>query len=153
MQLEKQGKLNKINVNGFNCQFGTTNAIDGKCIYSVIGCWVKPLNGDLESEIKILKQKISNLVKDFTNQLFNDVIDRKMPKIIIVENSNTKFSNNTRRVNEIYSFVQIDITLYFNKKIDIRNKEINDSFYLLFLAICDLFQSCSNLKFNPKKLK
>lgn len=142
----KEGKYIFTHLNDYKLTIGTVNSKQTKSIYSTLSGYVKPVEDcDLNSELNRFNKYLKVTIRDAVNQLLADVIDTKMPIIIIINKSNT----NSQRVNNTWTFFEIDVTLYFNQNININ--EYQNNFELINMVILDLIEEDRNLIFKAKK--
>lgn len=148
----KIGQQKTYKVEGFKVNYGTINSKDPKCIYLNLSGYVKPDEGyDLNTEINQFKKHFKVLLRDAVNQLFGKDIDDKMPIILFVNVSDTEQATSFNRVNKTFTYFNIDITLYFNKPINVRDSDVGDKLSLLFYVIFDMLKESRNLSFKPTK--
>jgi len=149
---EKIGQQSTQKINGYPTEFGTVNAEIGKSFFLSFGGWVRPLEGeDLNMRMKSFERKLRFWVDDASNQLLSGKLDPKMPIIKIVDYSDTGFASNAARVNNSYTYFNIELNLYFKEKQSIRDGETKDLFLLLCYSLVDYFRENRELSFQPSR--
>lgn len=118
--MEKVGKFKKIRINGHKCEIGCMNVLDPYCVYINIGGWVKPIDDSIEVVIKRFTTSLNKMLNESSFQLFGDDIKR-YNRILDIQHSDTKTSS---RVKENFTFMSIELTLYFNQKISVKDERL-----------------------------
>jgi hypothetical protein len=146
----KEGKYIFTNLNDYKLTIGTVNSKQTKSIYSTLSGYVKPVEDcDLNSELNRFSKYLKVTIRDAVNQLLPDVIDTKMPIIILINNSDTNNTTNSQRVNNTWTFFEIDVTLYFKQNINLN--EYQNNFELINMVNLHLMEEDRYLNFKPKK--
>lgn len=150
---EKKGKYLKQKINGYSTEIGVLDSNIGRSCFLHLGCYAKPIwdDRDLGDLIKLFERKLRFWSDSAVGELFSEILDTKMPIIKNVESSDTTFTANKKRVNNSYTYVSIELTLFFNQKIDIREQQMIDRLSLLLYSLVDFLDENQDLSFKPTR--
>lgn len=138
----KLGKYKQLkNYKNVKLGFGTVDYINFKSIYLKFNTWITPTENDnFDNIIKVNKNKIKNY-------LINNKEDFFKNELIIDFDIKSKGLKHNKK-----SFMNLEITLFINKKIDFKSKELKNKTNLLMISIIDLLSEEKKLfNFNLDK--
>ena len=159
MELEVKQKLHKgqyenQKIDGYTTQIGVLDADNATSCYLTFGGYVRPNdNIDLNQAMKGFKLHLRKHVDSATAQLLSTIINTNMPVIRNVDYSDTSTSTNGARVNNIYTYFSIELTIFFNQPINIRDQEMKDLLSLVLFSLSDFVGECRELSFSPARIK
>lgn len=139
-------------IHGFNTKFGVMDRSNQKSSYIAVGAWVKP-----KEEKDILNNHINgfkSIFRVFSNKCINGIFGELINDSIIIRNIEyTDNDNYLQTIKTGYTFISIELTIFFKSEIDIKSKEMKDKHQLVCSSIVDLLLENRDLSFVPKRFK
>ncbi len=139
----KTGKFIPLGIyNDVKIGYGTVDSKNLKTIYLKINSWVQPKNENEDFDFTILKSR--RLIKEIISNL---KLEYFKPQSIVDLDIRTKGIKKEKK-----SFMNLEVTLYVEKKFDVKSKEIKSTIKYITETIIDNGLSDKNL-FNFSKSK
>lgn len=139
----KTGKFIPLGIyNDVKIGYGTVDSKNLKTIYLKINSWVQPKNENEDFDFTILKSR--RLIKEIISNL---KLEYFKPQSIVDLDIRTKGIKKEKK-----SFMNLEVTLYVEKKFDVKSKEIKSTIKYITETIIDNGLSDKNL-FNFYKSK
>jgi len=139
----KTGKFIPLGIyNDVKIGYGTVDSKNLKTIYLKINSWVQPKNENEDFDFTILKSR--RLIKEIITNL---KLEYFKPQSIVDLDIRTKGIKKEKK-----SFMNLEVTLYVEKKFDVKSKEIKSTIKYITETIIDNGLSDKNL-FNFSKSK
>lgn len=97
------------------------------------------------------ERKLRFWIDDAAKQLLDGKLRKDLPIIKNVDWSTSELRTNITRVNNVYSYFSIELTLFFADKVNVRDENQLDRLLLLSYSLSDYLDDNQDLSFKPTR--
>jgi len=133
--------------NGWKTQIGTVDSNKGISRFINISGYVNPSDGDLNVLMASFRNSLFKYIHDCLGQVMTKYLNPNMPSIKVVEWTRTNVSHQCNK----WTFWDLELTLFFNQKIDWTDKEVMDDILLVCYSIVDFIEDYDKLSFKKSR--
>ena len=147
-----KGREHRTKINGYATKIGVLDANNSTSCYIHFGGYVKPLpEKDLNKSMTSFERKLRFWIDDAAKQLLNGKLRKDIPIIKNVDWSSSELRTNITRVNNVYSYFSIELTLFFADKVNVHDENQLDRLLLLSYSLSDYLDENQDLSFKPTR--
>lgn len=142
------GRTFDTKCNGWKTEIGTVDSNKGISRFINISGYVNPSDGDLNVLMASFRNSLFKYIHDCLGQVMSKYLNPNMPSIKVVEWTQSNVSHQCNK----WTFWDLELTLFFNKKIDWTDDEVMDDILLVCYSIVDFIEDYDKLRFrNTRK--